>query len=65
MAPTIFAGTRGRTQVLDRGATVDADSTSRTMLSMREPLITATLFSIFVSTRGTAKAIGAIQRLLR
>jgi hypothetical protein len=31
------------------------------MLSMREPLITATLFSIFVGTRGTAKAIGAIQ----
>jgi hypothetical protein len=33
------------------------------MFSMREPLITATLFSIFVGTRGTAKAIGAIQRL--
>jgi hypothetical protein len=33
------------------------------MLSMREPLITATLFSIFVGTRGTAKALGAIQRL--
>jgi len=33
------------------------------MLSMREPLITATLFSIFVGTTGTAKAIGAIQRL--
>jgi hypothetical protein len=30
---------------------------------MREPLITATLFSIYVSTRGTAKAIGALQRL--
>ena len=29
---------------------------------MREPLITATLFSIFVGTRGTAKAIGALQR---
>ena len=36
---------------------------SRTMHGMREPLITATLFSIFVGTRGTAKAIGAIQRL--
>jgi hypothetical protein len=33
------------------------------LLSMREPLITATLFSIFVGTRGTAKALGAIQRL--
>jgi hypothetical protein len=33
------------------------------MLNMREPLITATLFSIYVSTRSTAKAIGAIQRL--
>jgi hypothetical protein len=33
------------------------------MLTMREPLITATLFSIYVSTRGTAKALGAIQRL--
>jgi len=30
---------------------------------MREPLITATLLSIYVGTRGTAKAIGAIQRL--
>jgi len=37
--------------------------TPRTMPSMREPLITATLFSIFVGTTGTAKAIGAIQRL--
>jgi hypothetical protein len=36
---------------------------SRTILGMREPLITATLFSIFVGTRGTAKAIGALQRL--
>ena len=38
-------------------------SPPRTMPSMREPLITATLFSIFVGTTGTAKAIGAIQRL--
>jgi hypothetical protein len=38
-------------------------STPPTMLSMREPLITATLFSIYVSKRITAKAIGAIQRL--
>jgi hypothetical protein len=30
---------------------------------MREPLIAATLLSIYVSTRGGAKAIGAIQRL--
>jgi len=30
---------------------------------MREPLITATLLSIFVGTTGTAKAIGALQRL--
>jgi hypothetical protein len=30
---------------------------------MREPLITATLLGIFVSTRGTAMAIGALQRL--
>jgi len=29
---------------------------------MREPIITATLFSIFVGTRGTAKALGAIQK---
>jgi hypothetical protein len=36
-------------------------STPRTMLSMREPLITATLLSIYVSTTGTAKALGAIQ----
>jgi hypothetical protein len=33
------------------------------MLNMTEPLITATLFSIYVGTRGTAKALGAIQRL--
>jgi hypothetical protein len=38
-------------------------STARTLFTMREPLITATLFSIYVSTRGTAKALGAIQRL--
>jgi hypothetical protein len=31
------------------------------MRNMREPLITATLFSIYVSTRSTAKAIGALQ----
>jgi hypothetical protein len=30
---------------------------------MREPIITATLLSIYVGTRSTAKAIGAIQRL--
>jgi hypothetical protein len=30
---------------------------------MREPIITATLLSIYVGTQGTAKAIGAIQRL--
>jgi hypothetical protein len=30
---------------------------------MREPLITAALFSIYVGTRGTAKALGAIQRV--
>jgi hypothetical protein len=36
---------------------------SRTLDLMREPLITAALLSIFVSTRGTAKALGAIQRL--
>jgi hypothetical protein len=30
---------------------------------MREPLITATLLGIYVSTRGTAKAISALQRL--
>jgi hypothetical protein len=30
---------------------------------MREPLIAATLLSIYVGTRGTAKAIGALQRL--
>ena len=48
--------------ILDRGP-LWRTSTPRTMLSMREPLITATLFSIFVGTRGTAKAIGAIQRL--
>jgi hypothetical protein len=36
---------------------------SRTLHLMREPLITATLLSIYVGTRGTAKAIGAIQRL--
>jgi len=30
---------------------------------MREPFITATLLSIYVSTRSTAKAIGALQRL--
>jgi len=33
------------------------------MKPMREPLITATLLGIVVTTRGTAKAIGAIQRL--
>jgi hypothetical protein len=33
------------------------------MMNMREPLITATLFSIYVGTTGTAKALGAIQRL--
>jgi hypothetical protein len=33
------------------------------MLSMREPLIVTALFSIYVSTRGTAKALGAVQRL--
>jgi hypothetical protein len=32
---------------------------------MREPLITATLLSIYLSTRGGAMAIGAIQRLAR
>jgi hypothetical protein len=32
------------------------------MHTMREPLIITTLFSIYVGTRGTAKAIGAIQR---
>jgi hypothetical protein len=31
------------------------------MLGMREPLITATLLSIYVSTRSTAKAIAALQ----
>jgi len=36
---------------------------SRTMTPMREPLITATLFSIYVGTTGTAKALGALQRL--
>ncbi|RKQ87320.1 hypothetical protein C8N24_5341 [Solirubrobacter pauli] len=30
---------------------------------MREPLITATLFSIYVGTTGTAKALGALQRI--
>jgi hypothetical protein len=30
---------------------------------MREPLITAALLSISVSTRGTAKALGAIQTI--
>jgi hypothetical protein len=30
---------------------------------MREPFITATLLGIVVGTRGTAKALGAIQRL--
>ena len=38
-------------------------STSRTLLSMREPLIVTALFSIYVGTRGTAKALGAVQRL--
>jgi hypothetical protein len=33
------------------------------MLGMREPLITVALLSIVVSTRGTAKALGALQRL--
>jgi hypothetical protein len=33
------------------------------MLSMREPLITAALLSIYVSTRSTAKALGTLQRL--
>jgi len=33
------------------------------MRVMREPLITATLLSIYVGTTGSAKAIGAIQRL--
>ena len=32
---------------------------------MREPLITATLLSIYLSSRGGAKTIGAIQRLYR
>jgi hypothetical protein len=36
---------------------------SRTLMVMREPLITATLLSIVVGTRGTAKAIAAFQRL--
>jgi len=36
---------------------------SRTLHLMREPLITAALLSIYVSTRSTAKALGAIQRL--
>jgi hypothetical protein len=30
---------------------------------MREPLITAALLSIYVGTTGTAKALGALQRL--
>jgi len=30
---------------------------------MREPLITATLFSIYVGSVGTAKALGAVQRI--
>jgi hypothetical protein len=30
---------------------------------MREPLIVTALFSIYVGTRSTAKALGAIQRL--
>jgi hypothetical protein len=30
---------------------------------MREPLITATLLSIYLSTRGGALAVGALQRL--
>jgi hypothetical protein len=30
---------------------------------MREPLIVTALFSIYVGTRGTAKALGAVQRL--
>jgi hypothetical protein len=32
---------------------------------MREPLITATLLSIYLSTRGSAMALGALQRLAR
>jgi hypothetical protein len=32
---------------------------------MREPLITATLLSIYVGTTGTAKAIGALIRVTR
>jgi hypothetical protein len=36
---------------------------SRTLHPMREPLITATLLSIYVGTRGTAKALGVLQRL--
>jgi hypothetical protein len=30
---------------------------------MREALITGTLWTIYVSTRGTALAIGAVQRV--
>jgi hypothetical protein len=30
---------------------------------MRESLIVTALFSIYVSTRGTAKALGAIQKI--
>jgi hypothetical protein len=36
---------------------------SRTLHLMREPFITATLLGIYVGTRSTAKAIGALQRL--
>jgi hypothetical protein len=31
--------------------------------AMKEPIITATLLSIYLGARGTATAIGAIQRL--
>jgi hypothetical protein len=37
--------------------------TLQRMRSMREPLIVTALFSIYVGTRSTAKAIGALQRL--
>jgi hypothetical protein len=30
---------------------------------MREPLIVAALFSVYVSTTSAAKALGAVQRL--
>jgi hypothetical protein len=55
-------GVEGVRGILDRQPLWSAAGAAHN-LSMREPLITATLFSIFVGTRSTAKAIGALQRL--